>query len=172
MSGRVASAVAGAQDELQLEAHLGVIERVAEELLELGDPVAHGLLVHEQLLRNRRPLPLVAQPRQERLGEALTDGGPQPVEGREARAGEVIGGERLGVHDELGEVVLDPDRGGVAVGLVRPRPDAVRPRGRREVQRLTRLLPRPGWADDGAASAQGALQVRAGGPCGWRTGRR
>ena len=48
--GEGASAVAGAEDELELEARLRVVERVAEELLELRDPVAHGLLVDEQLL--------------------------------------------------------------------------------------------------------------------------
>lgn len=90
---------------MQLEPQIRIAQLVAEQLLDLPQPVPDGLRVDVDLLRHLRGVLAELQPGQQRLGDPVPLAGPQPGQRREAapaqRPGQVLVGE-----DQQGRQVL------------------------------------------------------------------
>src|SRR3954449_10384719 len=78
-----------AGDNQQLEARLGILEIVAEELAQLIEAVAHGLRVHVDGARNVRDAAVVLEPGAERLEEPRARGRARGRERGQAPLGEL-----------------------------------------------------------------------------------
>jgi hypothetical protein len=109
---------AGPQRHLQFQAHVGVVEAVAEEVLEFADPVAHGLRVDEEQGGDLGRVAAGLQPGEQRVGEPVALLGAEVGERREDGTGVgglpgpgVLGDAAfdLGHHlpDDLGEVRIE-----------------------------------------------------------------
>ena len=95
------------QRQRELEARVGVLEALAEELAQLGDAVAHGLRMDVQLAGHARDLPGMVEPGAQRRAQAPARAGAQVVERRQGARGEV-GRERAvaGVQQQGGQVLV------------------------------------------------------------------
>ena len=100
--------------------------------------------MHEQIRGDGVALALVQQPGAQCLREPFGGGGPQPLQGRERAAAQILARLRVGAQNDLDKMLVGVDR---AVGGEMPSPD------RTPVGRLHQR-PRTGGADDGAAAAQ------------------
>ena len=128
------AASAHAQGERQLEARLGVVEPLAEEVAQLAQAIADGLRMHVERGRDGLDLPGPVEPRRERLGQPRAWARRRvrpaeravPTRGRPRRAGRRRAAARRGDRPRR------RSRQGAAPG--RPR-SAVRPRVQRRRRR-------------------------------------
>src|SRR5215218_5210166 len=78
-----------AQRQLELEARVGILEAVTEQLAQPAEPVADGLRMHVEGAGHRLCPPALSEPRVERGGEALPREAGLAGEWRERRLGHV-----------------------------------------------------------------------------------
>ena len=97
----------GAQRDGELEAAVGVLEAV-DALAQLTEPVAHGLRMHAERLRDGVDAALVIEPRLERLGEPRARGTRRLVERGEHAVGELGAQPVVGGQEQLGEMLVGP----------------------------------------------------------------
>jgi FSR family fosmidomycin resistance protein-like MFS transporter len=101
---------AGAQRDLQLEPAVRVPQLVAEQLVDLPQPVPHGLRVDVHPVRHLGGVLAELQPGQQRLGDPVLLAGPQPGQRREAAAAQRPGQVLVGQDEQRGQVLVAADR--------------------------------------------------------------
>ncbi len=106
--GRAQPRARSASDEL--EARLGVLEALAEQVAELAHAVADGLRVHADRGRDGLDLARAVEPRGERLLEPGARAGGELVERREPARGEVGGHVGRGREQQVREVLLGDEQ--------------------------------------------------------------
>ncbi len=100
----------GAEGEFQGEPLVGIVQGPAEQLAELGEPVAHGLRVDVEFPRDVLSFAAVPQPGEEGRGEPVAGARAQVGEGRQRALRQLADEVGLAVQDQGREVLVDPER--------------------------------------------------------------